>query len=208
MTRFTVIVSLILTLTACGGNPSMALLKKNHTDLIIPEDFGICKGYGCRSYLKTGLAQGEWHQIVDIFAVPSETPAAERELIKQAIALFEHFVGPKTETDQDKAGALVLNFSAQNQMDCVDEAFNSTTYLYLLRQARLVRHHVLGKPLRRGNFINGWPHNAATIHEIGSEKIIGGKGHYVVDSWFHANGGKPEIVPASLWATGWKPDQK
>jgi len=186
----------------------MRLLKEKHNDLILFSDFGVCKGYGCKYYLKTGLTDEEWQKISDVFVEPAKTPEQERELIKVAIGLFEQIIGPKTGTAMDDAGAQIINFSTRDQMDCIDEAFNSSTYLFLLRKARLIKLHTLGKPLRRGNYIDRWPHNTATIHEIGKEVIIKGDGHYVVDSWFHVNGAPPEIIPAAQWATGWSPDKK
>lgn len=201
--RIAAVSFLVLILAACAGSPATGRLKQHHTDLIARQDFGICKGYGCRYYVKTGLDAQEWQQIEDVFAIPPEDAAQERALIKKAIGLFERLIGPKTGTDTDDAGARILNFSTRDQMDCIDEAFNSTTYLYLLRQAELIRFHILGQPLHRGNYLDRWPHNSATIHEIEDMQ-----GHYVVDSWFHANGQDPEIVPASLWSDGWSPKRK
>lgn len=210
MTRVRIIFisGVVVILSACSSSPAMTLLQQHHNDILTREDFGICKGYGCRYYLKTGLSLREWQRIMDIFAVPARTTAQERQLIKTAIGLFERFVGPKTGTDTDKAGARIINFSTRDQMDCIDEAFNTTTYLFILHQAGLIRLHSLGKPLRRGNYIDRWPHNTATIHEIGRDITIKGEGHYVVDSWFHANGEEPETVPAALWSQGWSPDHR
>lgn len=198
---------LAMMVTACGASPATRLLQHHHTDLIIVQDFGICKGYGCRYYLKTGLNREEWQRIVAVFAVPLENAAEERAAIKKAIALFEQIVGPKTGTGEDAAGAQLINLSTRGQMDCIDEAFNSSTYLYLLRRAGLIRYHRLGQPLRRGSYLDRWPHNTATLHELGT-KADGGRGHYVVDSWFHANGVEPEIVPAAQWSRGWSPQKK
>lgn len=193
----------VLILSACGASPAAKLLKEHHNDLIVQESFGICKGYGCRYYQKTGLTPQEWQQLADIFTPAPANAAEERQFIKRAIGLFEKFVGPKTGTAMDDPGAQIINFSTRDQMDCIDEAFNSSTYLFLLRKAGLIRLHTLGKPLHRGNYISRWPHNTATIHEIEAPK-----GHYVVDSWFHANGQEPEIVPAALWSSGWSPEKK
>ncbi|MCK5425626.1 MAG: hypothetical protein KAI89_09645 [Emcibacter sp.] len=200
--RIAAILFLALMIASCVASPATQHLKQHHTDLITRDNFGICKGYDCRYYLKTGLTQGEWQQIVDIFAAPQQDAAQERRAIKKAIGLFEQFIGAKTGTDRDKAGAQIINFATHDQMDCVDEAFNSTTYLYLLRKAGLMRHHSLGATLRRGNYFDRWPHNTATIHEIKNRQ-----GHYAVDSWFHANGQEPEILPAALWSDGWSPSK-
>ncbi len=186
----------------------MRLQKEHHNDIILWQDFGICKGYGCRDYLKTGLSEGEWEQIKQIFVISPENAEEERSLIKKAIALFEVFIGPKTGTSGDDAGAQIINFSAQDQMDCIDETFNTSTYLHLLRKSGLIKFHKIGKPLHRGNYITRWPHNTATIHEEGIGILVNSKGHFVVDSWFHANGEEPEIIPAALWSSGWSPKKK
>lgn len=186
----------------------MTLLKQHQNDPIIASDFGICKGYGCRYYRRTGLSAEEWQQVRDVFAVPAKSPAAERQMIKKSIALFELFVGPKTGTAHDEAGAQIIKLDTKGQMDCIDEAYNTSTYLHLLRKEGLIRLHRLGVPLRRGYYLDRWPHNTATIFELGPDDIIKGPGHYVVDSWFHENGREPEIIPASLWSTGWHPPEE
>ena len=208
MIRAGLVVFLVMITAACGSPASLKLLKDYKDIPIVKEDFGVCKGYGCRYYLRTGISEQEWQQITQVFEKPAENAAQERELIKQAIGLFERIIGPKTDTAHDDAGAQIINFSTRDQMDCIDEAYNSSTYLFLMRKAGLIKFHSLGQPLRRGYFIDRWPHNTATIHEIDKEKIIKGPGHYVVDSWFHANGVPPEIIPASLWGTGWSPDKE
>ncbi|MCF6216047.1 MAG: hypothetical protein L3J58_07725 [Emcibacter sp.] len=210
MIRAGLVVFLVMMTAACGSPASLNLIQ-NYKDIpIVKEDFGVCKGYGCRYYLRTGISEQEWQKITRVFEKPAENAVQERALIKKAIGLFERIIGPKTDTAHDDAGAQIINFSTRDQMDCIDEAYNSSTYLFLMRKAGLIKFHSLGQPLRRGYFIDRWPHNTATIHEIGPgiDKTIKGPGHYVVDSWFHANGVPPEIIPASLWVTGWSPDKE
>jgi len=38
----------IMALSACGGSPATRLLKEHHNDVDKRDDFGVCKGYGCR----------------------------------------------------------------------------------------------------------------------------------------------------------------
>ena len=205
MTRFlTILFSLALSSCAISNEKlaDHAVNLKNH------EKFGVCFGYGCKYYQKTGLTHTEWQAVKNIFSPQAVNPQAERSMIAKAVALIEQYIGPKTGTDNDKARAIVINFSTKSQMDCIDEAFNSTTYLYLLNQAGLIKHHTLGAHLRR-NFGNlTYPHSTATIHEIGGEKIVEGEGHFVVDSWFHENGALAEIIPAKLWMGRWYPKKK
>lgn len=202
------LLAVLFLLSACGGSPSRVLLENHAADVKSANSFGICKGYGCKYYLKTGLSPEEWQTVRDIFSPPPTTAIEERIRIAQAISKMEQLVGPKTDTDQDAAGAQIINFSTGGQMDCIDEAFNSTTYLYLMRKDGLIKFHSVGAPLRRGYLFDGWPHNTATIHVLAQERAIGNAGHFVVDSWFHVNGALPDIVPASVWSDGWGPEKK
>ena len=171
-------------------------------------EFGVCSDYGCKTYHQTGLTDEEWKLVERTFLPQAQNPEQERFMIAKAIARIEQFVGPKIGTSNDKARAVVINFSTKGQMDCIDEAFNTTSYLYLMRQAGFIKFHTLGGHLRRNWDNLTYPHSTATIHEIGLEQIIEGPGHYVVDSWFHENGALAEIMPANQWKTRWYPDEK
>jgi hypothetical protein len=91
-----------------------------------------------------------------------------------------------------------------NQHDCVDESLNTTIYLTLLEQKGLLRHHNVEDPTVRLPIIHSgrWPHQTAVISEIETSKF------YAVDSWFHDNGAKAEIVPLRKWKDGWKPKKE
>lgn len=195
---------MILNLSACVS-PSTEKLVAHADNLKSHENFGVCSDYGCKQYQMTGLTKEEWQGIKDIFLRPVTSPVMERQLIAKAIARIEQFIGPKTGTDDDKARAIPINFKTDGQMDCIDEAFNTTSYLYLMRQDGLIKLHSLGAHLRRNFADLSYPHSTATIHEIGLDKKIAGDGHYVVDSWFHKNGALAETIPASLWIGPWYP---
>lgn len=195
-----VFIVILLWLSGCASNNEKIV---NHAaELQSYDNFGVCSGYGCKNYQKTGLSEAEWKGLKGIFMGGAKSAIEEREMIAHAIALIEQYVGPKTGTHNDKAQAKVINLSTDGQMDCIDEAFNTSTYLYLLRQGGLIKYHTLGKPLRRNFNVLSYPHSSASIHEIGTD------GHYVVDSWFHKNGALPEIIPAVTWMGPWYPDHK
>ncbi len=202
------IIAVLLAFVLASCATSNEKLLSHADNLKSHKRFGVCYGYGCKYYQQTGLTDTEWQNVRDVFAPAAQTPEDERKMISKAIALIEQYIGPKTGTDKDKARAVVINFSTKTQMDCIDEAFNSTSYLYLLRQDGLIRLHTLGGHLRRNLSDLTYPHSTATIHEIGKEITIEGEGHYVVDSWFHENGALAEIVPAKQWKGRWYPDKK
>lgn len=203
------ILSIIILITLMGcASTSNKQLAGHKEDLTSHSRFGVCSGYGCKKYQKTGLTNQEYQKVKNIFIPAPLTPHEERERISLAVAQIEQFIGPKTGTESDKARAVVLNFNTKGQMDCIDETFNTTTYLYLLRQDGIIKLHRLGLHLRRNLSELSYPHSTATVHEIGMEKVINGEGHYVVDSWFHQNGAPAEVIPANEWSGPWYPEHK
>jgi hypothetical protein len=166
-----------------------------------PGLFSVCHGYGCLQTTNVGLNADQWEQIESLFFPSAADPADERKRIARAISLLECFTGPLVGTAHDRSQAEAIVFDS-GQMDCIDEAVNTTTYLTLLEEQGLFYWHQKQKPARRGFFIDGrWPHNTAVIEE----KRTGEK--FAVDSWFHPNGTAPEIVQLEAWLRGWHPEK-
>jgi len=199
--RAVVVLLLALALVGCGGSPARELLATAGPDEYATARFGVCKGYGCSTLVMTGFSGREWAGIAAIFDPPPVDAADERTRIAVAIGRIERLVGLKTGTEGDAPGAAIINFDRTGQMDCIDEAFNTTVYLGLLAKAGLLRFHVVGEPARRGHLIDGWPHNSATLIERAGSQA------FAVDSWFHGNGHPPEIIPLGQWLDGWSPQQ-
>lgn len=163
--------------------------------------FEICSGGGCAEIHQVGLSIEEWQTIAAIFSSnTSEQNAAnaERNHIAKAIGMFEKIVGEKTHTHTDRAGTFD-NSAYAGQLDCNDEAINTTTYLRLLVQQGLVKLHSVEDMRTRNFFFTGWPHSTAVIHENASGA------RFAVDSWFYDNGAPATIVPFSLWKSGFFP---
>lgn len=83
--------------------------------------FSMCHAQGCKEVEQLSLNKAEWDQIAHNFQPPAASAAAERIQIAKAIAKFEHIVGIKTDTSQDKAG-LFEHMSSYGQLDCIDES--------------------------------------------------------------------------------------
>lgn len=159
----------------------------------------ICHGGGCARVTTAGIAQEEW-QLLQHACQPMPMHAeAERTCIAEMLAGFERVVGAKTGTDADRGGTFG-NSAHDGQMDCNDEAINTTNYLKLMQQHRLLQFHEIMDVARRGFFFNGWPHTTAVIREIESGQ------RYAVDAWFYDNGHPAVIIPFETWKSGWKPD--
>lgn len=164
-----------------------------------PHRFSICQDYTCNTVRHLSLTDEEWQGVRRLLLPPADRAGAERDRIAQAVAAMERLVGPKSSTEHDLGGTFA-GVGHSGQMDCVDEATNTTAYLNMFLADGLLRHHVVETPAWRGYFLlHGWPHTSAVIRETATGAL------FVVDSWFHGNGVPPEILPLEEWQQGWEP---
>ena len=114
-----------------------------------------------------------------------------------AIAHIEVKVGAKLGI-KDRAGMQFTASGDPEQLDCVDEAVNTTTYLRLIAERGLLRWHRAGLPANRLlDLVNA--HNTAVVTDT-STGIA-----YAVDSWFYDNGTPAVVLPLATWRAGWDP---
>jgi hypothetical protein len=192
-TGICIIISLVPSIMFAGNIPE---LPGNPT----LDNFPVCYKHTCAMVDHLALTPEEWQVIRDIFTPGADSPEAERLLIKKAIAQMEKIIGKKTNTTDDRGGNLEGVFAESNQMDCIDESSNSTTYLALMQRDNLLKWHTVQPTKTRGFFIFGMPHTTAVI----KENQTGEK--WAVDSWFYDNGVEPVIIPISQWSDGWRPE--
>jgi len=161
--------------------------------------FDVCMGGGCAESKHLSLTYEEWKKVTEIFyrAGPTVDAKQERQLISAAIGELEKIVGVKTDTTQDLAGTF---HQLKGQLDCNDEAINSTTYMRLMRLGGLIKLHEIEDMRTRNFFFNGWPHSTAVIREVATGD------RFAVDSWFYDNGYPATIVPFAVWKSGYIPD--
>lgn len=143
------------------------------------------------------LNASDWSKIAGVFQPIANDGSEERLQVARAVALIESVVSAQAGTADDQPqykGA----FRNTRQLDCVAESANTTAMLMLLQDEGLLRLHTIRYPRHRG-FIQGlFPHNTAVIQEISSGD------RYAVDSFYHASGMRPEIVPLQQWLAGFK----
>lgn len=182
---------------SCSANEEsrIALLLPTGAE---PKRFVACHGHGCRLRSEVGVTAAEWGRVATLLAAADDAPS-ERRSIAQAIGLMERFVGPRNGTAKD-APADVVFADADGQLDCVDEAVNTTTYLRMMQAGGLLRWHRVGMPAARGMFVDGFPHKTATLREVGADR------DYAVDSWYPGNGAPAHVVPLPIWRAGWRPE--
>jgi len=156
----------------------------------------VCHDFGCKRRATVALSAGEWQSVAGWFLPAAATPAEEREQIKRAVGWMEVLIGRHTPTHKDLAFDLPANADRKEifpgQLDCIDEAVNTTTYLKLFAMNGLLGHHVVMEAAyRRALFDQHW---AGQIRE----KISGKR--FTVDSWFQPNGYLPVVQTREQWS--------
>ena len=95
----------------------------------VPSRFSVCYQHTCTRIDHVGLSQQQWQGVREKFKPAAVNAEAERRQIASAIAYLEIEVGGKINSLDDRGGNLEGVFKAEgNQLDCVDESTNSTTY--------------------------------------------------------------------------------
>lgn len=153
----------------------------------------VCYDFGCSSKATVNLPLTEWQSVAGWFDKVVETPAEEREQIRQAVGWMEVLIGRHTPTHVDMAFDLAKNIDKREtgQLDCIDESVNTTVYLKLFESNGFLRHHfVIEEAYRRALFDQHW---TAQVRE----KVSGKR--YVVDSWFQPNGYLPVVQDSESW---------
>jgi hypothetical protein len=187
---------LLLPMLAHADAPTMTRILQEKPRI---EQFLFCNGGTCADVKTVSLTEDEWQQVADLFEEPPQNAEEERKIIAHAIGLMESMVGPKTGTDTDRAGTFG-NSAYPGQLDCNDEATNSTTYMRLMAQHDLLRFHRIEDIKTRGRFLIFGRHSTAVIRDLEDQKM------YAVDSWFYDNGQPAVALPLDVWLSGWKPE--
>jgi len=193
LARLVLILSLPL-LAACAAQTEARVAKLVPLDAT-PAAFEVCHGSGCRTRTPVSLTAAQWDEVRALFAATQNAPE-ERAAISKSVALIERLVAKPAGTGKD-VGRNLVTANQGGQLDCVDEAVNSTTYLRMMAQDDLIRFHDVGFPAHRGGIIRA--HNTAVIRDRATGE------RYAVDSWFYDNGMPPAVVALQTWRDGWQP---
>jgi hypothetical protein len=184
----------------CGATPSHALdpaLSDVYTQLSIsPPTTGsvvICHGFGCRFRTAVGLGSGDHGKLKRMFASAKKNPEAERKAVAAATKWFDQRVGPEAGTTRRVAYAGVRSEQGPDQMDCIDMSRNNTSFLLILDQMGLLKHHKVDPPRARGLLFDRWPHATAVLRETVSGR------QWAIDNWTHKFGEGPDVMPLDEW---------
>jgi hypothetical protein len=161
--------------------------------------FEVCHSGGCAESNQLSINNAEWRNVAQIFSVKASNATEERVQISKAIGEIERIVGAKNGTSSDLAGTFDSG-NTPGQLDCNDEAINTTTYMRLLKSNGLMQFHEIEDTRTRNFFFTGWPHSTAVIRDIKAGE------RYAVDSWFYDNGHVATIVPFATWKANYQPE--
>jgi len=151
----------------------------------------ICFNYNCNRTALVRPAAGEWQTVINLFQPTAHSAAAEREMIRQAIATLESIAGKQTPTFRDRGRNPIVD-DWPGQMDCIDESTNTRRYLDLLQERGLLRWHRVAERAYRAPYILD-QHWAGQITELATLD------NYVVDSWYLDNGHPPYVQALQDW---------
>jgi len=167
-----------------------------------PAGFMECHGFGCAETSRAELDDGDWRRIAALFDPPASDPAAERRQIAQAVALTQLLVGVQTGTaaHQWTHDHMMIrpNFGDPTQLDCIDEAVNTWTYLTLMEKGGLFRFHRVAQLSYAGSMLDLNQRNTAVLAENGG-------GYFAVDPSLVDVGVPPPILPLATWMGAWPP---
>jgi len=201
---------LIVLLAAClagcvnarGGDPKMHYLEFN-AEPPKGNRVTVCHAYTCKMQTPYTFRQKDIAEIAGIMnkVKRADTPQEERRAVAYAIAHIDVEVGNKLGI-KDRAG---MQFSASGdptQLDCVDVATNTTSYLLVMQANGLIKHHTVEMTMSKENLAKGmlqlnpvkyWPHWSAILQE----KATGQK--WAVDRWPFDQGENPAVQKVEDW---------
>jgi hypothetical protein len=159
-----------------------------------PAEVVVCHGYGCLYRTQVHFDARDMARLRSIVVAGRASATAERNALGKAVQWFEVTVGPLAGTSHDKAKGDVLLVPDPGQEDCIDESTNTTTLLKLIESRGWLAYHRVGATKERGFLLDGrYPHNTATVYDKATGK------RWAIDSWTHANGVFPDIMPIEVW---------
>lgn len=165
--------------------------------------FQECHGFACSSRSQVSLTQQEWRKVVAVLRPAAKDAKTERRKISQAVATMRMLVGAKTGTAVHQWTHKDLDIlpnvnSDPTQLDCIDEAVNTWTYMTMMERGGLFKFHQVAQLSNAGSLHN--PRNTAVLKEIKSGD------HWAVDPALVDAGVPPPVIPLQSWMTEWPPD--
>ena len=154
----------------------------------------VCYGFVCRRRAILDFSAADTKALAQIMATGKANAVAERAAIQKAVVWFDKRMGPEIGTSSRVARADIRNRADANNYDCWDSTRNVSSFLLVLQEWGLFKHHTVGNPRYRGNlFTMQLPHNTAVIVE--KESRI----EWSVDMWTTKYLQPPDVMLVEQW---------
>ncbi|WP_112662810.1 hypothetical protein [Microvirga flavescens] len=186
-------------LTAFGAHAAAADAPRNwfrDQGYVAPLNGRIiaCHGYGCARRTEIGVDSDWFTHVAGIMRAGRTSAQAERLALRDAVRIYTAHLAAQFGGPPDAPRSPPSLSGQVGQMDCLDEAANTTSLLLLLQERGLLAYHEVARPQSRGFFIDGrYPHFTAVI--VQKE----GHSQWAVDPWTSAPGSRPDLLPLEDW---------
>jgi hypothetical protein len=196
---------LSLALAACAENAhhlNTVYLDRFAMPNPVLTEFAVCRGFNCTERSHATLSLQQWRRVTAVFKPRAKNAAHERQQIARAVALIEAIVAPQTGiaahqwTHQNML--IMPNLGDLTQLDCVDEAVNTWTFMTLMERGRLFHFHRVAQLASAGSLTDPFMRNTAVLEEINGS-------YFAIDASLVDNGVPPPIMPLATWMGDWPP---
>jgi hypothetical protein len=194
-----------LALSGCAqgaGNQSATFLDRYAEANPTLASFRECHGFACNETSRASISPKDWRRVTAVFRPPAKNAQAERRQIAQGVLTIRRVVGAQTGTGvhqwTHKDMIILPNNGDRTQLDCIDEAVNTWTYMTLMERAKLFRFHRVAKLSNADSLVE--PRNTAVIQEING-------GYFAIDPSLVDFGVPPPVMPLATWmGPPWPPN--
>jgi hypothetical protein len=193
----------LLSSLVLGGQPAFAMqLSPQQSDLFTSVSINppsaqamtICYGFVCRRRAQLDFTASDKAELTRIIGAGKASAQAERAAVQKAVVWFDRKVGPMIGTTHRVANADIRSGADAGNFDCWDTTRNTSSFLLVLQEWGLLKHHTVGNPRFRGNiFVLQLPHNTAVLVENAS------KIEWAVDMWPTKFADPPDVMQLEAW---------
>lgn len=166
-----------------------------------PASFSECHGFGCAEVSRVSLSPKAWQRVGAVFRPAAKDARTERRQVSQAVSLMHKLVGAQTGTAvhqwTHEDMNILPNKGDPTQLDCIDEAVNTWTYMTMMEKSGFLRFHHVAKLSNAGSLVD--PRNTAVLQEKGGE-------YFAVDAALVDFDVPPPVIPLTAWMETWPPD--
>jgi hypothetical protein len=194
-----------LAVSACAQNPqhqSSTFLDSYAQANPTPASFRECHGFACSVASHVSLSPKQWQRVGAVFKPVAKDAKTERRQVSQAVSLMHHMVGAQTGTAVEqwthKNMDILPNLGDPTQLDCIDEAVNTWTYMTMMEKSGYLKYHRVAKLSNGGGMTD--PRNTAVLEDKKSGDL------YAVDPAVVGFGEPPPVIPLAMWLETWPPD--